>query len=91
MKRLLILAVMIGGLATVGSNVSEAGRVRVRSGYYGGGYYGGGYYGSPYYGGGYYRGGYGYYPYRSYYRGGWGGGWGWNRGWGNRGGVYIGW
>ncbi len=60
MKRLLILLAMIGGLATIGASESQAGRVRVYSGYGGYGAYGGGYYG-----------GYGYRPnygYRSYYR-----------------------
>jgi hypothetical protein len=92
MKRFLILAAMVCGLATVGSSTSEAGW-RYRGGYYGGpvygGYYGGGYGYYPYrsyYGGG-------YYPYRSYYSRGWGGGYygggGVNFG-GRRGGVWIG-
>jgi hypothetical protein len=86
MKRFLILAAMVCGLATVGSSASDAGW-RNRGGWYGGyspyyGSYYGGYGYSPYRS--YYR-GYGYYPYRSYY----GGGWGW--GGGRRGGVYIRW
>jgi hypothetical protein len=94
MKRFLILAAMLCGFATVGSNTSDAGW-RYRS-YYGGWgpYYGSYYY--PSYGYGYYPyrsyyGGWGggYYPYRSYY-GGWGGGY-YGRGWGGRrGGVWIG-
>jgi len=67
MKKLLLIALVVGGIAFAAAPRAEAGTYfSVGIGFpIGFGYYGGCY---PGYYGGYYGGGYGYYPYSAYYR-----------------------